>query len=218
MCYSKETSIISFFICSILSIILCFYNLVFGLFFIYIGLIQLLEYILWINQNNLKYNYIFTKITMIINLYQPIFLALLLFTINNQKIKTMSAILSIIYFVITTLYVIFIWNKVDFTLQDNNSKFPSLYWKWVEQKPYIKIIAILYLATFISIFFEHFIFPLNILLIVVFLFGFIFTKIFKKGASQLSRFWCNYGAFTPLLFIVMFYIEENTSGSIRLRK
>ena len=133
----------------------------FGIVFFYIGLIQLLEYILWTTQNNMKMNYIFTKITMLINLYQPIFLALLLKMINN-KIQIVNNILVCIYFITTSLYILLIWKNVDLTLEDKFSKFPTLYWKWVEQKPYTRIIGILYLITFLSLFYENFKFPLNI--------------------------------------------------------
>ena len=99
MCYSLEVSRNSF----LINVISCFmlFNFsknnnakILSLFFLFIGFMQLFDWIFWNNQDTFNekkmiVNKIFTKIAMIFNHLQPIVLALLLMY-YKKSLKNMS--------------------------------------------------------------------------------------------------------------------------------
>jgi hypothetical protein len=83
MCFNDKTSIVTFLIGTGFSIILMNYgnikykkdNIVFGIFFIFISLIQFMDFLFWIDlQNKLGINYIVTLLGPLLNVGQPLIL------------------------------------------------------------------------------------------------------------------------------------------------
>ena len=71
---------------------------------------------------------------MISNNFQPVILGLLLIITNftnftKVKLNKFTLILFVIYVITSTIYSIYSWNKISYTLISPSSS-PSLYWEW----------------------------------------------------------------------------------------
>jgi hypothetical protein len=208
MCYSSDASKVSLTV----NVITCFilynyaktdYSKIFALFFAFVGLMQLYDWIFWENLYPNNINYIFTKIAMISNHLQPIVLALLIYIISG-KIGKFSQIIVLLYSSIALIYSINSYNNINYTLVSENSK-PSLYWEWNDQ-PYSGITYLLFLLTFTVLCFENFNYPINIIFTLINLLSFFFTSYYYKG-QNIGRFWCYISSYIPIL--VLFLQEIN---------
>lgn len=133
MCITKGVSITTFLICSLSSIYLYQRNnpndrwiaVLFG----YVGIIQLLEYFMWKDQECKGLNQKTTKIAFYIILFQPIVSLLVAYSMTNGKIPTWLYMINIIY----VIYAVpILYSK----LEDNQCTKPcdgsnyGLNWPW----------------------------------------------------------------------------------------
>lgn len=205
MCYTKEVSRNAF----IINIISCYilYNYhsnqnshkIFSLFFVFVGLMQLYDWIFWENQTKNNINYITTKVAMISNHLQPIILACLLYYFNGN-LTINSKIILTIYIVTILYYSINIYNKIDYTLVSYRSK-PSLDWQWNSQSNSV-IIYTIFLLTFIILSFENIVYPMNLFLTFLCIMSFTLASYYYKGIN-VGRLWCNYSSYIPLLILLV---------------
>ena len=129
MCFSKEVSLGTFIIGAIGSALVYSINTkidkILAIFFFYIILMQLVEFILW---NNLTCN-IINKITtftaIILNATQPIVLAMLV--LYNYKLPNQTSL--IIYTILYSLMML-IYNLQTTSLCTLKNKLNHLEWKW----------------------------------------------------------------------------------------
>lgn len=213
MCYSEEQSRKTFIINLITSYILYNYKGTFptykilALFFSFVGIMQLFDIIFWTNQNikdskQGQTNYITTKLAMFINHLQPIVFAYLIYIFTGSLGK-FSKIAMFIYTIIIILYTLNIYNKIDYTLvnDENNMSKPILKWDWNLQE-YSLPVYIIFLISLSILAYENFEYPFNILLVFINLSTFMLSAYYYKG-KLLGRFWCKFAAWIPLLFIAI---------------
>lgn len=204
MCYSLEASRNSLLI-NIITCSLLFFTTphkIPALYFLYVGLMQLLDYILWLNQDisddrKARTNFITTKVAMIVNLTQPVILGALLH--NNGTLGDGSIKLLFAYIVVASIYMISTYPKLQYTLATPTSLGTSLDWKWNDQK-YNYIVGQLYFITTIVLFGYNFEHPLNKILLLTGLFSFLTSlTLYRRG--HIGRMWCKISAFIPLVLL-----------------
>lgn len=217
MCYSKEVSRDSYIINIITCYILYYYHSnnstykIFALFFAFVGLMQLFDWIFWEHQdmssdNDKKINFIFTKIAMFANHLQPIVLAYLIYHYYG-KLKDVSLVILILYIIFIIPYTINAYNQIDYTLQqkinviDLKEPKPSLYWQWNSKYNSFIVYALFLIA--LSIFsLENFSYPMNIIFAFINVFTFFLSDYYYKGHST-GRFWCKNASLVPLLILIL---------------
>lgn len=213
MCFNYKVSLLTFGIGIIFSILLIKYgnkkyvgeNITTGIYFIFISLIQFMDFLFWIDIDN-KYgiNKITTILGPILNILQPNILYLIKILYYKPNIYTLKdfnlpiAILNLLYFIhFIFIYVHFLTTEKLITSTKNG----HLSWPWVKySNPYFYLIL-----TALNIFY---LFNFNyglIFFIISYLFLIISAKYFNYNIGEL---WCFFGAFIPLLlYIITFYIN-----------
>jgi len=200
MCFSKEASRNSFIISLISSFTL--YSMskndstfkILALFFGFVGLMQAYDWIFWENPEKNNINYIFTKIAMITNHLQPIILGLLIYFFT-KKLSYNSIIILLIYTFVALIYSYKIFNKIQYTLVDDNN---LLYWEWNYFTGYKLLYSLFLLSLSITVL-ENFKSPLNYILVFINLSSF-FLATFKN--HYIGKRWCEYASYVPLLLLL----------------
>ena len=166
MCINANISIVTFIISAFSSIMLIKYglekykteNLIAGIFFIYISIMQLFEYFIWSDINDLVWggNLIASKLSALFIFTQPIVLYILkLLIIRPSTFNWSYAIIEILFFV----YVIFCFNNF-MVLQKQKSCYPDkntglLVWSWLNYMDYIIYFSVFIFSIFIYIDFRY---------------------------------------------------------------
>jgi hypothetical protein len=211
MCYSKEVSQRSF----IINVITCYilYNYksdnnthkILALFFAFVGLMQLFDWIFWEHQseNGKRVNFIFTKIAMIANHLQPIILATLLY-IFNGKLAIVSKITILFYTIVILHYTTNL--NIDYTLvktvkTKSDKVKTSLYWQWNSAHNSYLVYTI-FLITLSVLSFENFNYPMNIILVFINLSSFFLANFYYKS-EYVGRFWCETASIIPLILLIL---------------
>ena len=224
MCYSYAQSRNNLIINIITSYILYNYKnkpiyKILGLIFGYIGIMQLFDMIFWSTQNikdtyKANVNYIATKIAMFVNHSLPLVVAYILYSFIG-KLGIISLLILTIYILVISMYTYYAYYKISYTLvnnkyikSNNNSVSPSIYglhWSW-NYEPYYEPVYIIYLLALIILSYENLPNPFNIILALIFLLSFLFSRYYFKGLS-FGRWWCKVGAFIPIFFIMLTYFK-----------
>jgi hypothetical protein len=211
MCFNYRTSLFTFLIGTIFSILLIYYgnpkyileNKISGIFLIFISCIQFMDFLFWIDiKNKLGINKITTILGPILNVCQPIFLYLIKYcyyrpNIFTSPIALFVAVLNVLYLIyFITIYTKFLLNDTLITSIEHN----HLKWPWIKySNPYFYLllfaINIFYLFNFNYAF---------ALFTVTYLFLLLSYKFFNYNVAEL---WCFFGSFIPLImFFMSFYI------------
>lgn len=208
MCFNYKVSIFTFLLGVITSILLIFLgnkkykteNMVFGIFFIYISLMQLIDFLFWIDLDNKKgINKITTIIAPLVNVGQPT----VLYLIKNIFYRTTNIITSISYLLANIIYFIYLL-KNYFKFLNNNILITSvekkhLKWQWIEyfSDPfYVTLLAlnIFYLSNFKYS-------------LIVFLITYFFLLIsYKYFNYHIGEIWCFFGVSIPILILLGSYL------------
>jgi len=207
MCYSEKVSLYTF-ITGIIGSALCFsvgtveYKIV-GMFFAFVILMQLIEYLLWKHQICDSYNTNLSRTAMILNHLQPIilFLAILLF---NKVDKKMISLL-IIYTISISIYSFGFLKKGKCTVKNDNSS--HLKWEWNNLK-YNKLIYCLFLICFVL--FGLWGFPTKksaLLFSSLCFFSFVLSKLIYGNQEAVGAMWCFFAAFTPILYLILYVLK-----------
>jgi hypothetical protein len=212
MCYSKEVSQRSFIINVITCYILYNYNSnnnthkILALFFSFVGLMQLFDWIFWENQNmsnenEKNVNFAFTKISMFANHLQPIILTILLY-IFNGKLPNLSLYIVIFYIIIVLPYTTTTYYDIDYTLVKikNNTK-TSLYWQWNSAHNNYLVYTV-FLITLSVLSFQNFNYPMNIILVFINLSSFFLANFYYKS-EFVGEVWCENASLIPLLLLIL---------------
>jgi hypothetical protein len=130
MCYTATDSLMAYFINFISSVIL--YNLsedieykVISLFLLFVGQMQLFDYLFWKNQECNENNKLTTQMAIIFNHLQPIVLFLLQYYYGFRQ-TALATIIIILYGFYSIDYTTQALREVECTLPDNN----KMDWKW----------------------------------------------------------------------------------------
>jgi hypothetical protein len=135
MCVNAEVSLLSFIIGVISSVCLIYYgnkkfakeNLSIGIFFIYVSVIQLLEYFIWIDLDNKKgLNKIISIIFPVIIFSQPFIFYIIKSHIFNKNILWINLLIIFYIFIGIFKYKSYLENETLIT----NVKNKYLFWKW----------------------------------------------------------------------------------------
>lgn len=209
MCYSAESSIISFLIGGSVSIYLLNSknntNKHVGLFFLTVSLIQLLEFMMWVDQDCGLLNDIASRSILLVLSSQiyGIFLGAYLYktTIIPENI------LKILLLPITIIFL-YLGLKNYFNTKNNWCTRPnedrSL--QWANMKNEKHIYTYLYYGVFILAPFLMKELWKGLLIFILGLISFLFTR-YENSITSNSR-WCYYSAFVPLLFALIDHFQK----------
>jgi hypothetical protein len=214
MCYSSEVTKESILVNFISCVLLYFYYphpnaRILALFFFFVGLMQYFDLIFWVatcrrgelcehEKEKNETNFIFTKLAMIINHLQPIFLAFLIYFYKGNLGRYSKKIL-ILYTIVISIYSIYIFNKIDYTLPKKTSDGKTyLFWQWTDQK-YKEIVYFIFLLTLFALVYENF--PKNLNYILIFIIFASYVLSFHKNSFS-GRFWCTIAAWIPLFILI----------------
>ena len=112
---------------------------------------QLIEYLLWINQENVVMNKLVTKLGILVNHIEPIVFWIGIKTFGIRLPQWVDAMM-IGYIICTLVYThhVLVWNVTEETRVSEESK-PHLHWKWNEGRGhgmfYIYFLIILYVLS-----------------------------------------------------------------------
>ena len=200
MCYSANDSLIAYKINFIISLIIFNYSIddhikVLSLFFLFVGQMQLFDYIFWKNQKYNNINKITTKIAILFNHLQPIILILLQY-IYKFKLSLISIIVIIIYSILSIIYTFNALKNVEYTFIDKG----VMDWKWNKQE-FGKLYYFIFLMSLsiLSFNFTNY----NIIytcIIANFISFFVATKTPILNYS-IGRIWCYYASLIPLFLL-----------------
>jgi hypothetical protein len=213
MCFNAKTSLFTFVIGAIGSILLIIYgnkkykinNNIFGIFLFFIALIQLMDFLFWIDiKNKLGINKIVTLIGPLLNVGQPLILYAIkliyykpnICEFNNFNLPVATLNFSYFIYLFSVYYKFISTEKILITSTKND----HLSWPWL--KYYNPIFYLILFA--INIFYlTNFNYSL-LLFVIVYSFLLLSMKYFYYSSGEL---WCFFGAFIPLLmFIFSYYI------------
>jgi hypothetical protein len=203
MCYSKKLSLTSLLFGIFSSILLIIFgnkisrntNYAIGIYFIYVSLMQFIEYLMWSDikcENNL--NKIASLLGPLLNHFQPIIILLLqyLFIKSNKIIPVnLLIIINIIYILyIIYKYYIYISNKNNLCTKVNSDNHLDWNWKYDFNYNYYFIIYFINIINFYN--------NKNIIITIIFGYLLLFISInnFNKNVGE---FWCLMVTCVPLI-------------------
>lgn len=210
MCFSANASIVTFLIGILGSLLLIYYanpkfkleNKIFGITFIFISLIQLMDFIFWIDlQNKIGINKVATIVGPILNTGQPLIIWFIklfylkpnIFSVNNIGIT----VINIVYLVkLIHNYMRFLQNDklVTGTFEGH------LKWPWIKYSDHWFYAILLGINIFYLTDFNY-----SFILFCIIYFFLIVSKVYFE--YNFGELWCFFGAFIPFLMTVFtFYI------------
>ena len=173
-----------------------------AIFLLFVGQMQLFDYIFWETEKCSLINKITTKLAIIFNHLQPILLHLLI-QYYGLNINQVSKLLFYIYIYASTLYSINALSKVECT--GKSEKTGIIYWEWNFMK-YNTIFYTLFMIFMISTIFnfkdKKYSYFLNFLVILTYISGHL-KPILNETTG---RIWCYYAASLPLIVLTYFTI------------
>ena len=201
MCFSENISLISFII-GIVSSVLCIslgkpIDKLFGLFFAYVILMQLIEYLLWKHQKCDDYNKQLTQLAMILNHLQPLIFYLLIiyfFPERNTKI-----LFFIIFLYISVIIPYSLQLKDVCTLKSQTSGHLSWEWNYMNNSCIIYSIFLLTLCLLSLVAFPGMI---GINFTLLFSISFIISMKIYWTTGAIGAMWCFFAVFAPLLYFL----------------
>jgi len=208
MCYNYKVSLFTFLLGTIFSLLLIKYgntkykseNLVAGIFFIFISLIQFMDFLFWIDiKNKFGINHIITIIGPILNVGQPLILYLIKYLYYKPNISELQnynlpvAALNLLYFI---YFIIFYYNFISRDKLITTVENGHLKWPWVEYSN-----ATFYLLLFaINIFYLFNLQYASIFFLITYFFLFLSVQFFNYHAGEM---WCFFGSFIPFIIYIL---------------
>lgn len=203
MCVSSNASLFTFIFSIISSFILIYYgnkkyskeNLATGLIFIYVSLMQMVDYFIWNDLDNKKnYNKSSTIFGAFLNYTQPTIIYLVKSLIFH-KTNSIINLINLIYFTyFIYAYNIFLNSNELITHVSNK----HLYWAWTKYFNFFIYIITLIINCYIFINFKYFV------MLIAFIIGCLILSYFKFK-EHVGQFWCFIVAYTPILICLSTY-------------
>lgn len=207
MCFTANDSLTGYIINSISSILL--YNIsnnaqykVIALFLLFVGQMQIFDFIFWKNTSCNSINKIATKLAIGFNHLQPIILYLLQIAYGFKQ-STISFSILLLYLVFGLFYNIEAFTNITCTLPING----VMDWKW-NNLPGKYLYYALFLGYLVSASFN---FTDDLFKIITAITTVLTIAIAHKTPilnKSVGRIWCYYAAFMPLLFIGLYYFTH----------
>ena len=190
MCFSEKASLTAFLV-GMTSSLYC-YSLgkpddkVFGLFFAFVSLMQLIDYLLWRHQVCDAYNKMVSLFGMILNHLQPIILAVLLIMYKSDiNRKAISYIIGIYLLFIIPYSLQF---SGDCTIKSKNPNF-----KWNNEK-YHNIVNLIFVLSISLLFYYGF----SLRAAILALLSVLLSQIFYS--NQIGAVWCFFAVGFPVMY------------------
>jgi len=207
MCYDKQTSITTYSIGTISSLLLLnstnvSYKIA-GVFFLFVSQMQMIEYLLWNDYTCNKFNINISNFGSVLNHAQPIILYLALRYYNKNLNDFQKNILNLIISIYIISLILYSRNvyPLDCTTITNDNP-PHLYWTWNEKKNNIKFYMI-FLSSLILL--SYFGFPksYNVYMALICLGTYIYSFIKYKDTKVVGAMWCWIAAIVPLGILII---------------
>jgi len=207
MCFSAKISLITF-IVGIIGSLLCIslgkpVDKIVGYSFIFVSLMQGIEYLLWNHQKCDNYNRFLSILGMVLNNLQPIVLGLLILYFNKNVSTKIIYIIMFLYSCVIIPYSIQFLNNKKLQCTIKTSKNNHLIWNWNNMFFAYKIYLIFLLTLCLLIYFG---FPnsYKFIAILVALISFGTSQFFYYKEGVMGSLWCFY-----ILFITYIYYIYN---------
>lgn len=175
-----------------------------GIFFIFISLIQLMDFLFWIDlKNKYNINHLMTLLGPILNVCQPLFLYIIKYIYYRPKMNNVTNIVVLLCNVLYLVYFVQMYKSFIFSNKNNNqplitqTKYNHLQWKWLKYANPTFYLILLAINLF-------YLFPFNyasIVFIITYSCLIISAIYFKYNVGEL---WCFFGAFIPLIIWFLF--------------
>lgn len=206
MCLNKDVSILSYLI-GLCGCILLYYRdyKIEALFYAFIIQMQLIEYLLWLNNSCNWINKTITKIGIALNHLQPIILYFLIIYISTltKYTKNIINLIIIIYIISTISYLGYNYKLLDTcTIGIENEK--ELFWEihYGNFKKYY-IIFVLSLSLLILLGFNK----NNYLNSYVLIMTYVISYIKYYNTKGIGTIWCLFAAYVPILLNIVYSIK-----------
>lgn len=210
MCYTSSDSLNAYLI-NLLSSIILFHKStntdmkIASIFLLFVGQMQILDYIFWKNTECNSLNKLTTKIAILFNHLQPIVLFLLLNYYNYDQ-TNISKIILLLYTLFIIDYTIKLWPEKNCEIEINKKVCCSLpladlsiiKWKWNDQ-PNSYIIYTLFLLYLFSASFNFKIY--KYLFSIVSIGSFVIGSKIPKLNISVGRAWCYIISLSPAFFL-----------------
>lgn len=214
MCYNSKVSIITFSVMIVSSLFLFFRNYPndrwFTVIFIFAGLMQFLEFLMWSDKCG-KINHYATVFAYILLMIQPVCLLIGGYFFGDL-IFDRKKLLPVIIFYAIFFGIICIFSFIK-GLRNKVCSWPDkIHLKWDFEKIYpnkiiFYIAYTLYYASIILLLFSRPL-SLNIFLVIMFIGSVLFSVFFVKSSSWKS-FWCWIVNFIPIVYIIVSHVYYN---------
>ena len=208
MCFNAPVSFLTFALGTVFSTLLInnksktfnLENKATGIFFIFISLIQLMDFIFWIDlKNNFGLNKLTTIIGPLLNIGQPVILYLIKYFIYKPNIFSMKDF----NLPVAGLNMLYggnlIYNYVKFLRNDKlvtGVEHGHLKWPWIKYSSAYFYLILLAINIFYLFNFKY----ASFLFTITYFFFFLSRKYFNYNTAEL---WCFFGAFIPLIMVFM---------------
>ena len=205
MCFSESASLAAFLV-GIVSSVLCISlgtitDKIFGLYFGYVSLMQIIDYFLWRHPYCDLYNRVVTIIGMVLNISQPLVFGTIILWLNTQILsvnRNTILLTMVVYFVVAAFYSAQFFQqplKSQCSLK-NEDQHQS--WEWLNMPFYFFTFAIyLFAIAILSIHgFPQRNFGIAAALTLFFTY-FTSAYIYKQSVGSV---WCFYSVFVPFLY------------------
>jgi hypothetical protein len=225
MCYTSTDSIVAYIINLTTSIYLYKnaknedYKII-AFFFLFVGQMQLFDYLLWKNTSCNLTNKIVTKFAIIFNHLQPVALYLLVRYYKKtykkeNRITKYSKLIILIYLLVIIPYTTNLWQSNNCTINDSvcctlpfkkENDLTVLDWQWNTKKFSNSVYFIFVLALVIN---SLEIQTNNIVLIGILLITLGSAAKISIFNKSIGRGWCYFASLCPLLFLVLNHYNVN---------
>ena len=207
MCFSKEVSLGTF-IAGTVGGFLCYLTgspdyKILGIFFMFVSLMQGVEYLLWKHPICDSYNEKLSYIGMILNHLQPIVLALLIYLFNNDVNLNHLLPLVIVYSLVITHYSLKFKKGEEACTMKN--KYSHLNWKWNDLDNKTEV----YILFLITLFLLGFFFPnkkIGVTFSIFAVLSFVISYFIYNHKGSVGSMWCFFTAFAPYIFLKMKFV------------
>ena len=171
-----------------------------AVFFAYVSLMQLYDYVFWTQPADGALNRRVTQLAILTNHTQPLVLLLCARYFLEKPLPVASS-LTALYTLVAIPYTLRALKVCTTTTLAAESKTP--YWEWNHLRGEGHHVTYgFFLASLFSVFWEGFEGPMRILFAAYTVGSFVFSWAKYRVNSSVGRFWCFFAAFAPLLGLV----------------
>lgn len=210
MCFSADVSLTTFLIGFTASIILYFKVKsidikITALFLAYVSSMQLIEFLLWKNQECNEINKTLSYIGMWLNHLQPIVFAILVLVISKTPNILGIILISIAYLAVFIPYSLQYKNTEDLRCSTRHAGNPHIIWNWNRLQNF-GIVYLVFLFTVCTIPFLGFSSKTNAYIFAVYcIITYVASVFLYREKDVIGSMWCLFTAVVPPVFLLSTY-------------